>query len=205
ILRGRAGDVMMWPSNITFDRTAGSRRLAAAAHREPRWRRLQPESGAPDCRGTKTGRGDDATPDDGVQTTANGRRLMPALTDSGTLESVDRQLTSRALGGRGAGETRRAGQRSAPAGERPAPTRDGGGDRFTECNAPSGRRLVRQVARVLEYRKNRAGLVVEEALDDEGERVRQSLFVRRRLAHVIQLAVRRWIAPRHTPAVRRPG
>ena len=94
---------MTWPSNITFDRTAGSRRLAAAAHREPRWRRLQPESGAPDCRGTKTGRGDDATPDDGVQTTANGRRLMPALTDSGTLESVDRQLTSRALGGRGAG------------------------------------------------------------------------------------------------------
>src|SRR6266481_2876499 len=85
------------------------------------------------------------------------------------------------------------------------PFRDGRGDRFTERNAPSGRRLVRQVARVLEYRKNRAGLVVEEALDDEGERVRQSLFVRRRLAHVIQLAVRRWIAPRHTPAVRRPG
>ena len=94
---------MTCPSNIALDRTAGSRPLAAAAHREHRWRRLQPESGAPDCRGTKTGRGDDATPDDGVQTTANGRRLMPALTDSGTLESVDRQLTSRALGGRGAG------------------------------------------------------------------------------------------------------
>jgi len=93
---------MTCPSNIALDRTAGSRPLAAAAHREHRWRRLQPESGAPDRCCPQSG-GDDATPDDGIQTTANGRRLMPAFADSGRLESVDRQLTSRALGGRGAG------------------------------------------------------------------------------------------------------
>jgi len=77
---------MTCPSNIALDRTAGSRPLAAAAHREHRWRRLQPESGAPDrcCPQTV------ATPR--RRTTASRRRPTGGgsclRSNSGRLESV---------------------------------------------------------------------------------------------------------------------
>src|SRR4030095_4016887 len=63
--------------------------------------------------------------------------------------------------------------------------RDGLADRKRAAR----RWLVRQVAGVLEDRENRHGLVVEEPLHDERERVRQPLLARGGLAHVVELAL----------------
>ena len=84
-----------------------------------------------------------------------------------------------------------------------APFLHGRRDRVPHAEAPSWRRLVRRVAGVLEHGQDRPRLVGEQALDDEGDAVRQSLLVRRCFPHVAELAaLSRRVATRHASAVR---
>src|SRR5438067_1897141 len=59
--------------------------------------------------------------------------------------------------------------------------------------------LVGWIAGVLEDRQDRTWLIVEQALDDEGEAVRQALLVLRGLTAVVKLAVAGRVAPGDLP------